>query len=249
MRVWYPNLVEHDIFIRCIQRLNQAKDTRSVKSVIEDFLALFNFKYFSIGHLVSPAKYGVNRLMVNNWPEEYSNMRIERGTMMHDPTVLQAVRTRDSFTWSNAHDNADKIGRDIIDECRDFAANDGFFFSYFPVESWPGCFSIGTDEPKGDIGMEDRELLRFYGLHAFGVLERLEGPFPNELHQRAELSAREREILTWAAAGKSLPEISVILDISPNTAKRHVQNAASKLGTTRLTSAVSIAQSAQIILP
>lgn len=241
--------MDFQFFISCTEKLNAARCTSEVKTRIEEFLANYNFNYFSIGHLVSPAKYGLNRLMVNNWPLEYSDMRIERGTMMHDPAVLQAVRTRDSFTWTNAHQNADKMGKDIIDECRDFAASDGFFFSYFPVETWPGCFSIGTDEPLAQYSMEDRELLRLYGLHAFGTLERMEGPFPFESYHQAQLSPREREILTWAAAGKSVPEISIILDISPNTAKRHVQNANEKLGTTRLTAAVAVAQSSGKIIP
>ncbi len=44
------------------------------------------------------------------------------------------------------------------------------------------------------------------------------------------LSNREREVLQWAAIGKTNWEISVILGISERTAKFHVQRAMSKLG-------------------
>jgi DNA-binding NarL/FixJ family response regulator len=51
------------------------------------------------------------------------------------------------------------------------------------------------------------------------------------------LSPREAEILFWVAQGKSNPEIGTILQISPATAKKHLQNIFSKLGTENRASA------------
>lgn len=46
------------------------------------------------------------------------------------------------------------------------------------------------------------------------------------------LSAREREVLLWAAQGKTAWETSTILDISPKTVEFHLANCGKKLGTT-----------------
>jgi DNA-binding NarL/FixJ family response regulator len=51
------------------------------------------------------------------------------------------------------------------------------------------------------------------------------------------LSPREAEILFWVAQGKSNPEIGTILQISPATAKKHLENIFSKLGTENRASA------------
>lgn len=46
-----------------------------------------------------------------------------------------------------------------------------------------------------------------------------------------ELSAREREVLLWAAQGKTAWETSAILGISPKTVEFHLGNCGRKLGT------------------
>lgn len=45
------------------------------------------------------------------------------------------------------------------------------------------------------------------------------------------LTPREREVLSWAANGKTAWEISVILDISESTVISHLRNARDKLET------------------
>jgi len=47
---------------------------------------------------------------------------------------------------------------------------------------------------------------------------------------RAELSRREIEVLTWVAEGKSSTVISTLLGISARTVNFHVENAVRKLG-------------------
>ncbi|MEW6302299.1 MAG: LuxR C-terminal-related transcriptional regulator [Verrucomicrobiota bacterium] len=44
------------------------------------------------------------------------------------------------------------------------------------------------------------------------------------------LTDREAEVLYWVAEGKNNPEIAVILDLSPRTVEKHLQNVFAKLG-------------------
>ena len=55
--------------------------------------------------------------------------------------------------------------------------------------------------------------------------------------QQLGLTPREAEVLYWMTQGKSSPEIAVILDASPNTVKKHVQNIFQKLGVENRTAA------------
>ncbi len=48
--------------------------------------------------------------------------------------------------------------------------------------------------------------------------------------QALGLSPREAEILLWTAQGKTNAEVGVILNISPATAKKHLENIYAKLG-------------------
>jgi DNA-binding NarL/FixJ family response regulator len=55
------------------------------------------------------------------------------------------------------------------------------------------------------------------------------------------LTPREAEILFWAAQGKTNAEIGSILQISPATAKKHLENIYGKLGTENRASATLLA--------
>ena len=57
----------------------------------------------------------------------------------------------------------------------------------------------------------------------------------------ASLTAREREVLTWSAHGKSSWEIGEILHISKRTVDEHTQAATRKLGAANKTQAVALA--------
>ena len=61
------------------------------------------------------------------------------------------------------------------------------------------------------------------------------------------LTPREREVLTWAARGKSAWEIGEILHISKRTVDERVQTAVRKLGAANRTQAVAIAVLKHII--
>ena len=55
------------------------------------------------------------------------------------------------------------------------------------------------------------------------------------------LSNREREILTWIAAGKSVIDIGEILKISDRTVEWHLRRSIEKLGARTRTNAVAVA--------
>ena len=62
------------------------------------------------------------------------------------------------------------------------------------------------------------------------MFSRVEGAAPQDA-PAPELSAREREVLLWAAQGKTAWETSAILGISPKTVEFHLGNCGRKLGT------------------
>lgn len=63
------------------------------------------------------------------------------------------------------------------------------------------------------------------------------------------ITPREREVLTWAAVGKTSWEISRICSISERTVHFHLQNAASKLGVKGRRAACARAASLELISP
>jgi DNA-binding CsgD family transcriptional regulator len=95
------------------------------------------------------------------------------------------------------------------------------------------------------------DLLEVARAHHFAVARRNgdwevvePGPVPAEHHS---LTLREREVLWWAAQGKSALDIAGILRITKRTVDEHIQNAGRRLGAANRTQAVAIALRERLI--
>jgi DNA-binding CsgD family transcriptional regulator len=104
---------------------------------------------------------------------------------------------------------------------------------------------LSRERPDSPIGQEFETL----SVELADVAERLETLIAGDvgrlqttqLHPRPAITDREREVLAWAAQGKSAWEIGQILLISERAANKCAQTAFQKLGAVNKTHAVAIA--------
>src|SRR3984885_7178584 len=76
------------------------------------------------------------------------------------------------------------------------------------------------------------------------LLRVVEGEFENDnlvLKRKLRLTQRESEVLMWIARGKSNRDIAEILDLSPRTVNKHLEQIYSKLGVENRASAAALA--------
>jgi DNA-binding CsgD family transcriptional regulator len=66
-------------------------------------------------------------------------------------------------------------------------------------------------------------------------------PAAGRLARRLGLTPREGEVLAWLADGKSNRDIAAILEMSPRTVTKHLEQIYAKLGVENRTSAVALA--------
>lgn len=73
------------------------------------------------------------------------------------------------------------------------------------------------------------------------VVNRVDGAlFLEEEQSGIQLTAREQEVLSWVARGKSNAEIAELLWLAPSTVRKHLENVYGKLGVGTRTAAVAI---------
>jgi LuxR family transcriptional regulator, quorum-sensing system regulator BjaR1 len=92
--------------------------------------------------------------------------------------------------------------------------------------------------PTRTLLPHEKRAFHLITLYAFDRICRLCSPQPA---QKRVLTNRQREVLTWAAAGKSAWEMGEILGISSRTVEEHAQQALGRLRAVNRTQAVAIA--------
>ena len=113
-----------------------------------------------------------------------------------------------------------------------------------------GLLSVTTSMPAGDwkrLSVQIVGELQAAAVHLHDAVMRAGLQVP--LLSRPSLSAREREVLQWVAAGKSQQDIGDILSISPRTVEVHLRSAREKLGALTTAQAVGRAIGLRLIYP
>jgi LuxR family quorum sensing-dependent transcriptional regulator len=127
----------------------------------------------------------------------------------------------------------------------DFGLRDGFLVPIHGPNGYEGHVSMAARQLK--LSADARYAIHLMAIYAFDRMCALRGQRGDRPSRKPALTSREREVLAWAAKGKSASQISETLHISKRTVDEHTQTAARKLGAANRTQAVAIALRDRII--
>jgi DNA-binding CsgD family transcriptional regulator len=175
--------------------------------------------------------------LASKLPSEWLQLYELKNYEQHDPSQRYGKRVVQPYEWKDAPYESEREPRvfEVVCRARDFGIGNGFVVPIPGSAGNIGNFWMGGYNFQHSEQM--RPLLHMMALYAFAHVQRLDGGHKQNL----ALRKREREILTWLAAGKSIVEIGEILNISDRTVEWHVANAIAKLGARTRTNAVAIA--------
>jgi len=166
---------------------------------------------------------------VGNRPAAFAAQSADRDLAMRDP-VLARLR---AYFLPFAYDQAFYVAAGVP-ELWDLAAPFGYRTGVSVALHLPGNRHLLLGIDREEALPSDQRLtsmmasLQLLAVHCQHVAQRL--LVPDVPEQVPALSEREREVLKWAADGKTAWETSVILGISERTAVQHLQNATRRLG-------------------
>jgi LuxR family quorum sensing-dependent transcriptional regulator len=221
-----------------VERLQQLENYDDICRQIASELEWFGFTCVSSWSVPGPGDDPSDCLLLNNRPQDYVEHYIEKNYMIRDPVVTELRRTLTPFSWGDlrARRELSKSERMIIDEGREFGANDGFMIPIITPSGSVALFSPCGPEP--DLSERARAAVEVIGMYSFHALKRALIKQQRADAVRPPLTPREREIMQWVATGKSDDEIAGILNLSTPTVTWHVENAKKKLDAFRRTYAV-----------
>lgn len=198
------------------------------------------------------ASYGVERILVSglaeqrfeaslfatNWPAEYLELFIREQYVRHAPVARRCRRSSRPFEWRAAdfNEDPDPRGVEAMQRAAEFGIAHGFAVPVHGPKGFAG--SVGLSGVVLELPPRVKPAIHLVALYAFERARDLAHPV---LVANLPLTAREREVLVWAAVGKSAWETAEILRITKRTVDEHAQTAFRKLGAVNRTHAVAIA--------
>lgn len=166
-------------------------------------------------------------LLHSSYPDEWVKRYTDSGYVKRDPLVRELTRTHHPYVWSDVTKRREMKADELIifNEASDFEMTEGFVVPIYEASGYSGLVSIAG---KGvDVREEVRNALTLSSIYLHNRLCALRRTATDAQFQ---LSDRELDCLSWAAAGKSDWEIGQILTISAKTVNYHIENAKRKFG-------------------
>ena len=217
------------------RQIDEAATRDDVLDVLAEFYRARGFRSFCfvIPMVTKPDQF---RLYERGMPPEWMRRYLERDFDLIDPVSTAATTRNEVGTLGELLKQltVNDVGRLFVEEATRMGLTDGLAIPTSGLRHARGFFGV-DNVAADDLAKVDRSLMCAVAQHAHLRIDRIE-----EEHGAGidGLSPREAEILNWVAAGKSNPEIAMILGISEATVGTHLKRLFTKLGVHDRVSAV-----------
>ena len=193
------------------------------------YASAFGMHYAALVDVPGPGERLIDTALYLSCPPEWRTRYFEKNYFPNDPAVLHLARTTDPFTWTEALACPDYTAaqRRVVYEASEFDMHGGFVVPLVGLRTRTAVIELAG--PNKSLGTRERAELQMASMAANARLRTI---FKPRRHPLPPLSNREREVLQWAAVGKSDWEIGEILSISEKTVNAHIENVKRKYGVT-----------------
>jgi LuxR family quorum sensing-dependent transcriptional regulator len=185
-----------------------------------------------------PERNMADAVLATRWPAEFFDLYNRNNWIRFDPVARLTRASSWPFKWdaSITARERDPNAVELMRCAADFGIAEGFVV---PIHG-PGGLMATVSMSGPRLGLPDDVLpsIHLMALYAFDRVRRCRQAGGK---RGRPLTVREREVLTWAAQGKTAWETGAILKITKRTVDEHMQTTCRKLGASNRTHAVAIA--------
>jgi len=225
--------------VEFVDQLSGIENERDLRKALKNVLGVWGIDHFCFASYPRHDSKLADVIMTQDvpqfWLDHYADMNF-----LHVDAAIKFTRiTLYPFRYVDARDPEKKAVR-IVNDMKEAGFGDAVMV---PVAGRAGPRGVVWLQGKA-MRLEARAFLHTVVLYAYERLASLRA-------ERAEhsLTAREAEVLTWSALGKSAWEIGGILRISHRTVEEYLNSAVRKLGAGNRTHAVALALRDGLITP
>ncbi|MEO5335278.1 MAG: LuxR family transcriptional regulator [Magnetospirillum sp. WYHS-4] len=224
-----------------IEETNRSGTPEEVFSLYERALGDLGFDRVMYSALADHPAYDSvgSPAVMRNYPDDWVKYYVAKNYIELDPVRTYCLGTNRPFTWQDmmGRTKLSRGQRAVMDEGLEAGLRDGLAVPlhgpYGEVMGVGMASSFGGTEPERRLGFIHALTVQFHSAYTALALPMLSDA------PTVRLTAREIEILKWAAAGKSNGVIADILGISEHGVDFHMRNILAKLkADSRLTAVV-----------
>jgi LuxR family transcriptional regulator, quorum-sensing system regulator BjaR1 len=201
-------------------------------------MAKLGFTSLGINGLPPPVIDADPVILTESTPGGFRDHYIQEQFYLVDHIAGHARVSTEPFRYSDApYGRAEsKAHQRFLQALRNYNMGEGIIVPVGRPAHIPACVWLAGESP--DLTEETMQVVQLIALFASSKAHAL---YQHCNDHSLPLTAREREVLIWAAHGKSSWEIGRILHIAKLTVDEHTQRAARKLGAANKTQAVALA--------
>jgi LuxR family quorum sensing-dependent transcriptional regulator len=238
--------MHRNLIFDTIDGMSRLSSVLQIAAMFRDAASRFGLTSLGINDLPQLREGANPIILAESTPSGFRECYIEERFYLVDHICAQARAAREPFRYSEApYPRAQAPNHHRFMQALDtFGMGKGLIVPLGRPANVPACVWLAGKDP--DLDDDVKRAIQLIALFASSMAHVLSSP-PDVGPRTCKLTGREREVLTWAAQGKSAWEIGKILNIVKRTVEEHTQNATRKLGAVSRTHAIVIALRDKII--
>lgn len=235
-----------NLILEIIHESLECRESAAFVRLIDKAKALVGFSYarcgFGDSNEYESKKMGAFR-MVTGFPEAWEIRYNEKDYYLNDNIAYAAFHKRGLIYWSDyisikgLSDTRNEESKKIMQEAASLGLSDGWLFSSSGRRGSEFAFLSLAGE-KIENTQRNQRILAYLSPHLTRALKKI---VLGQMEKPPKLTAREAEVLSWTAVGKTAWEVSKILNISRRTVEFHIGNVLKKLDAVNSHQAVATA--------
>ncbi|SEN40536.1 LuxR family transcriptional regulator [Halomonas caseinilytica] len=230
----------HETYIIKILRSETKEELLNSVSSFVEHIGFNDFIYACF--LPSVSVHTKEEIILSGYPDEWRSHYIHEKYSSIDPVVFHCNRNVMPVNWSDINFSQERADVSVMNEAKEFGLVYGWTI---PLHGAGGVWSLlsiasSSYDDFFDNGFDPRLSVSFLAASAIhtNITENYMACSEKQSSVHS-ITAREREVVAWAAEGKTIWETSMILGISESTVRFHLNHVSSKLGANNKVSTVS----------
>lgn len=246
------SLIDRKVAASAFDFIDRVRNVRTIDELRAAFAVqaeASGFEHFLFGKVRLNGNELFPNLPMKAWPDGWYDRYLEQGYVATDPAAQQMATNVLPYTWDEVVERGKKIDVDqrVFNEARAWNMNQGLCVPVHNLGGLQGFATLSGFAP--DMSQCTKAAFQLMVIYVHARADELAGQSLEYRGAPDRLTLRERECVSWIAAGKSTWEIGEILSLSELTVATYIKSAMRKMNVvTRAQLAVQALKSGEIAL-